>query len=159
MALKPDRNMILDSIAYFMNETGTRGGIVMGVTGTSVNGPGLDNADRRATYLANPSGQTPLGVLMTDVVNIDLSRQHLNPYKNEAQVGDKVTIIRNGTVVTNSIMAGQASGLNMPATAYVGDNGNLCTSAGYNTASGYPTVGQFLTNVDADGYAELRVNL
>lgn len=161
MALRPDRNIVEDSITYFMFDTAERGGVVVSTSGTGgwPNGNAMDSADRRAEYVANPSGRAPLGILANDVVNIDQSRQMLNPYKAESQVGDKVTIYTKGWVVTNSIMTGQASGIAVPAPAYVGVNGNLCSTAAYHTASGFPLVGRFLTNIDENGYAVVEVNL
>lgn len=160
MALRPDRNILEESITYFMFETAERGGAVVSTSGTGgwPNGAAMDSADRRAAYAVNPSGRAVLGILANDVVNIDQSRQQLNPYAFETQVGDKVTIYKKGWVVTNAIMTGQASGIAVPAPAYVGVNGNLCSSAAYNTASGFPLIGRFLTNIDANGFAVVDIN-
>lgn len=165
MALKPDREIIETSIEYFMFTTGTRGGIVVAASGTGgwPTGPAMDSADRRVKYPTvsslNISGEKPIGLLLNDFVNIDQSRQQLNPYKLEEQVGGKAYLLKKGWVVTNNIAAGEASGIAVPANAYMGESGNLYTTVGYSTASGYPKVGQFTTNVDSDGYATLQVDL
>ena len=161
MALKPDRNIIDESIEYFMFETATRGGVVVATSGTGgwPVGPAMDSADRRVEYAATPSGgRDPVGLLLQDVVNIDQSRQITNPYKRESQVGDKVHLLKKGWVVTNSIAAGEASGIAVPATAYVGLNGNLYSDSDW-AASGFPVVGRFLTNVDSEGYAVVEIEL
>ena len=45
----------------------------------------------------------PVGILLNDVVNKDLTRTHLNQHKDEVQKGGKVTVLRKGYVVTNAI--------------------------------------------------------
>lgn len=161
MALKPTRSVVDERIEYYMFSTASPGGVVVATSGTGgwPVGTAMDTEARRAEYAATASGRVPLGVLTSTVVNIDTSRQRTNPYKDEVNIGGKVHIINKGRVVTNAIFAGEASGISMPASAYVGLSGNLYTTAGYNTASGYPLVGRFLTNVDSDGYATLEVNL
>lgn len=161
MALRPKYVAVLENVDYFMYTVGERGGVVVG-TGVDATtfplGSSSDNSNRRVTYADNASGYNPVGVLFNDFVNKDLSDTPQNVYKYERQVGDKAHVIVVGTVVTNRIAAGQASGIALPAKAYVGLSGLLYTDAAYNTASGYPVVGRFLTNTDADGYAELYVN-
>ncbi len=161
MALKPGRNFLADSIEYFMFSTAERGGIVYAATGTNGRpvGEALDSATRRCEQPVAVSGRVPLGILMWDVVNIDQSRQQLNPYKSETQIGGKVLIWTKGRVVTNQIGAAEATGtLQFPCTGYAGPSGILYTTAGYAT-SGYPVVGKFLTGTDTDGYAEFQVEL
>lgn len=167
MALKPDRDILATDISYFVNSiTGPnttvmeRGGIVS-ATGTSAPGSGsaMDSSNQGAAYVVNPSGanQLPLGVLINDFVNIDQSRQQLNRFKDEAQIGTKAVIMRKGWVVTNMIVPGSATG-NMPTAAYVGPSG-LLSSVGFG-ANIHPTsIGRFLSRVDADGYAKVYIDL
>lgn len=158
MALKPQRMVIEDDVSYFMNATGDRGIVVFAVTGTYATGAGMDNASRVAEIVTNPSGRLPVGMLLNNVVNIDLSRQILNPMQFEHQVGDKCHLGVRGTFVTNMIGAGQASGaLQYPVNAYAGTRGFLYTAAGY-ASSGWPVVGRFLTGVDTQGYAQIRID-
>jgi hypothetical protein len=159
MALKPDRTIIDEQIAYFMFSTGEAGGVVFSASGTGgwPTGPALDSPDRRVEYTASPSGRQPIGILTQDVVNVDLSRQIVNPLRPETQIGGKVNVAVRGRVVTNQIAAGQASGLAVPAPAYAGINGQLYSDAGY-AASGWVQVGNFLTNKDSEGYAEVQID-
>ena len=62
-----------------MNEVGNRGGVVCVSTGGS--GISLDQSAALATYKAASSGSKPLGLLLNDMVNVDLTRQHLNVIK------------------------------------------------------------------------------
>ena len=100
MALKSDRNEVQTDISFFMNETATRGGVVSISTGGS--GAAMDQGAALVTLTA-ASGKAPIGILLNDVVNLDLTRQHINQHKDEVQKGGKVTILRKGYVVTNSI--------------------------------------------------------
>jgi uncharacterized protein (UPF0297 family) len=87
------------------------------------------------------------------MVNIDLTRQHKNQYKNEVQKGSKVTLLRKGYVVTNKIQ-GTAPSAGDPA--YVAHSGNFAKS---DVIGGGSVVGSFLSAPDQDGYAKVEVNL
>jgi hypothetical protein len=87
MALKAGRSYTNEAtdISYFMNATGERGGIVIHSTGGS--GEAMDDADAVVAYPTGqgPSGTEPAGLLLCDVVKDDLTRQHLNFYKDEVR--------------------------------------------------------------------------
>jgi hypothetical protein len=153
MALKPDRYEFQTDISYFMNEVAERGGMASLSTGGS--GAAMDQGVNLASYTATGSGKVPLGILLNDMVNIDLTRQHLNQYKNEVQKGSKVTILRKGYVVTNKIQ-GTAPAAGDPV--YVAHSGNLSKTdlVGQGTQ---PVVGVWLSSPDQDGYAKVEVNL
>lgn len=174
MALKADRSEEVTDISFFYNTgTATRGGIAcMDTTTVNASGAALDQGVNRAAYVAATPTSVPLGILLNDVVSKDLTRTHLNFYKNEVQKGGKVTILRRGWVVTNMITGSPAPG----DLAYV-DNataGNLVNGAtlfgsakyaasgdggtGLN-GSGNMRVGRFLSNKDADGYAKVLINV
>lgn len=150
MALKPDRIESLTDISFFMNTTAERGGVVSVVTGGS--GVSMDDASAVVGYAAVASGALPMGILLNDVVDLDLTRQHINWHKDEVQVGGKVTILRQGQVTTNYLV-GDA----VPAAgsgAYVGASGLVGTSS-----SNAVKIGTFLSGKDADGYAKVSVNI
>jgi len=151
MALKPDRIELLTDVSFFMNTVAERGGVASVVTATSGVGVSMDDANAVVAYVAVASGSKPVGVLLNDVVDYDLTRQHINWYRDEVQKGGKVTLLRNGQVTTNQIAAGDT-----PAagdSAYVGASGLVTTS------NAGAKVGQFLSSKDADGYAKVSVNL
>ena len=156
MALKGDRLETQHDISFFMNEVGNRGGLV--VFSTMGSGAAMDQSSALVTYAAVGSGKKPVGLLLCDMVNIDLTRQHLNQHKNEAQKGNKVEIARKGVFVTDQI----ASGLTLAAgdTAYLSNAGlitNVKSATGGDVAT--PKVGQFLSGLDEDGYAKVEINL
>ena len=158
MALKTDRSTLQTDISFFMNEAATRGGVVALSTGGS--GAAMDQGAALVTYAAVPSGKVPVGILLNDMVNIDLTRQHLNQHKDEVQKGGKVTLLQKGYVVTNSLEGTSPSAGN---TAYLAHSGNLSVSDLSNDdtdADGSTrVVGRFLSGVDEDGYAKVFIDL
>lgn len=155
MALKAGRSYTNEAtdISFFMNATGERGGIVVLVTGAS--GEAMDDADAVVNYPTGqaPSGLLPIGALLCDVVNIDLTRQHLNQYKDEVQLGSKVTLLRRGVIVTDVVDTGDTPAAGQKA--YFNSYGEFTST---DPGSG-PVVGQFLAAKDADGYAKVEVNI
>lgn len=152
MALKPDRIELLTDVSFFMNTTAERGGVVSVVTATSGVGISMDDGNAAVAYAAVASGAKPVGVLLNDVVNLDLTRQHINWHKDETQVGGKVTLLRQGQVTTNMLVAGTTPSAG--ADAYVGVSGLIGTSS-----TNAVKIGQFLSAKDTDGYAKVSVNL
>jgi len=149
MALKPDRIEAYTDISFFMNETGERGGIVVHVSGGS--GVSMDDANAVVEYAANQSGTNPAGLLLNDVVNLDLTRQHINWHRDEVQIGSKVTLLRQGQVTTNVVSGTPTIG----AAAYYGVDGVLTPTA----LVGSTKVGRFLSTLDADGYVKVDINI
>lgn len=147
MALKPDRIEHLTDISFFMNTTAERGGVVSFVSGGV--GAAMDDADAVVEYAVANTG-APAGVLLNDVVNLDLTRQHINWHKDEVQIGGKVTLLRVGQVTTDLLDGTPAAG----DAAYVGPSGLISTSS-----SGATQIGTFLSSVDSDGYAKVSVNI
>ena len=157
MALKSDRSTLQTDISFFMNEAATRGGVASISTGGS--GVSLDNGAAVVTYGAVPSGKVPVGVLLNDMVDIDLTRQHLNQHKDEVQKGGKVTLLTKGWVVTNNLQGTPAAG----DLAYLGHSGNIANSDLSNDDSDSDgssrVVGRFLSAVDQNGYAKVFIDL
>ena len=156
MALKTDRSTLQTDISFFMNEAATRGGIATINTGGS--GASMDNGAALVTYAAAPSGKVAVGLLLNDMVSIDLTRQHLNQHKDEVQKGGKVTLLAKGWVVTNSM---QGTDPNAGDLAYLSHSGLLSAdarSAGSDAAEEM-IVGRFLSDVDEDGYAKVFIDL
>ena len=157
MALKSDRSTLDVDISFFMNEAATRGGVVSISTGGS--GAAMDQGEALVTYAALPSGKVPVGLLLNDMVNIDLTRQHLNQHKDEVQKGGKVTLLRKGYVVTDNIQGSPSAG----DPAYVAHSGNLAASDLSNDDSDADgstrIVGRFLSSKDQDGYAKVYIDL
>lgn len=153
MALKGDRVVVAQDISWFMNEAAIRGGIVS--VSTAGSGAGMDQSAQLATYKANSSGAVPLGVLFNDMVDIDVTRTHVNHHKDEVLKGNKVTIMMIGQVVTNSLL----SGITVSAgdKAYLSSSGSI-TNVNHG-ATTTPLVGKFMTKKDENGFARVWVNI
>lgn len=149
MALKPDRIELADGsrIKYFMNVVATRG-IVVNLD--SSGGAGMDNPNATVSIPTGPSGN-PAGILMNDVVNLNLTRTHVNQHVDEVQVGNKVDVLRRGVVKTNNIKSGDTP--TAGAAAYYDNNGELTVG------TGSTQVGTFASPKDSDGYAEVEINI
>lgn len=156
MALKADRYEESTDISFFMTAaTGDRGGVVC-LDLLSASGAAMDQGDNTVSYQAAASSDVPVGILLNDVVNKDLTRTHLNQYKDEVQLGGKVTVLTRGWVVTNKVTGTPAAG----DLAYASETiGEISTVAADATASGNLAIGRFMSAKDADGYAKVYVNL
>ena len=166
MALRPDRVEHLTDLSYFMNETAERGIVVIHDTGGS--GAAMDDSSALVKAPAGigttVSGTNPAGLLLNDVVNLDLTRQHINYAKDEVQKGSKVLLLRRGTVVTDQVSGTPTIG----ADAYITRLGSISATAEESTIAVVgggiavevtPKVGKFLSTLDADGYAKVEINI
>jgi len=152
MSLRPDRKIgIGTEISFFMNETATRGIIVTHNTATTGVGAGMDDANAVVKVPTGTGDGVPAGLLLNDVVNLDLTRQHINWHKDEVQLGGKVTVLVDGWVVTDSIKSGQ--------TPQAGDSAYYAASGELTVTGGYYQVGKFLSGKDSDGFAKVAVNI
>ena len=158
MALKTDRMIDATEIGYYLNGTASKG-VVVSVS-TAGSGVGLDLSQNVCGVAATPSGNRPLGVLLQDVVVVDLTKFPVNWHKDQAASGDKVTILTKGWVVTDQVtgnaQAGQIAVLHNTGTVS-GINADELDNPLYSNAN--PVVGRFRTNVDENGYARLYIEL
>ena len=158
MALKADRHEFQTDISFFYNDSTavTRGGVV--IHDTAGSGAAMDQGVNLVKYDTCTVGtEIPVGILLNDVVDKDLTRTHLNQYKDEVQRGGKVTILRKGWVVTNLITGTPAAG----GLAFADDAvaGYIAVDAYSAASSGNLCIGRFLSTKDEDGYAKVEVNL
>ena len=151
MALKPDRKVLNNGtdIHWYLNETATRGRIVTHDTAGS--GAAMDDDAATVQVPTGTGDGVAAGLLLNDVVNLDLTRQHLNQHQDEVQLGSKVTVLTHGWVVTDAIKSGDTPTAGDPA--YFDASGELTTT------SGSATVGKFLSSLDEDGYAKVEINI
>lgn len=155
MALKPDRYIMRDLIDFMCDTVSERGGVVTEIGAGS--GAALDSASAEVKYSTNPSGFCPLGVLLQDVVNKDLTQTHLNFYKDEVQKGTKVALMTEGWVVTNMFYTrNHTKGEKL----YCGLSG-LFDNVAPTDQSGISTsvIGRLLSTLDEDGYGKVYVKL
>lgn len=153
MALMPDRSSEYGSdISFYMNSVAERGGVVSIVTGGS--GAAMDQAPAQVIYRSTSSGATPIGILMCDVVDVDLTRYHLNSQKDEVLKGSKVNLRTWGEVTTNMIKSGDSPVAGDKA--YLAPDGRITkTNTG---ATDSPRFGMFKSSKDQNGYAKVAFN-
>ena len=156
MALKQDRSTLATDISFFMNEAAERGGVVS-VSATGF-GASMDNGDALVTYAADPSGMVPMGLLVNDMVDIDLTRQHINQHKDEVPKGGKVTLLTKGWVVTDQIEGTVTDGTEL---AYLGHSGKIAASKVIDDDSSEAglVIGRFLSYDDNSGFAKVYIDL
>lgn len=150
MALLPDRSAEYGSdISFYMNSVAERGGVVSFVTVGS--GAAMDQGQALVIYRSTSSGATPVGVLMNDMVDVDLTRYHLNPQKDEVLKGGKVNLRTWGWVTTNMIKSGDSP--TAGSKAYLAPDGRITiTNTG---ATDSPLIGKFDSSKDQNGYAKV----
>lgn len=156
MALKGDRREDTYNIDFYMTSTAERGGVATLVTMGS--GAARDQGVNVVSYGATASGKFPMGILLNDVVDIDLTKYDLNRYKHEVQKGSKVTLLTRGEVVTNMISPHSAA-ITPGAMAFVGNSGLLQSTVGAGGPTHTPPIGRFMSYKDDDGYAKVEINL
>lgn len=154
MALQRDRKIqsYKDASYFWDSNSAERGGIAVQST-THGSGDALDQSSHVATYAANPSGLFPLGVLMWDVVNVDLTKYKLNQHKCELNINQKAPIADVGWVLTD-----MTEGAITVGPAYLGHSGRIRSTINDNIANS-PLVGRVEATADEDGYVKLYFNL
>jgi len=155
MGLRARRRIIHDNNSYFCNQVATKGGVMC--ISTAGSGIAVDQSEAVVHYDSTPSGATPIGVLMEDVVNDDLTDKPQNYHKTQVQLGGKVTLTIKGEVTTDML----TSGITVSAgdSAYLHYQGRITNNQTDLGATLSPRVGKFLSTKDEDGYAKVLVDL
>ena len=158
MALKADRHEETTDISFFYNAgTATRGGVVVLADLGLASGAALDQGENLVAYADATATSVPVGILLNDVVNKDLTRTHVNHHKDEVQKGGKVTLLQRGWVVPSNLEGTDPNGGDL---AYLAHSGNLASSnIGGTDSAEKMVVGRFLSDVDEDGYAKVFIDL
>ena len=150
MALKGDRVEHLTDISFFKSDAVIeRGLIVAHLTGGS--GAAMDDSLAQVDTVSS-TGDSAAGLILNDVVNIDLTRQQYNAHQDEMQLGGKVTLLRRGTVVTDQVSGTPVVG----EAAHFDATGRLCTAS---ENSGSQQVGRWLGVLDSDGFCKVEINI
>lgn len=150
MALKSDRELRVYDVTYFLNEVAEKGAVLVH------NGDGSGAAmDQNTAAVTIPTtafdvmSGVPVGILLDDFVVRDLTKDHLNFQKNEAVVGSKATILKQGWIVTDNVSGSPVRG----------DPLHYNEIGQFTNETDSPPLGRFGSAKDADGYAKVEVNL
>ncbi len=92
------------------------------------------------------------GLLLDDVEDRDLTKFPSNQHKNLAQVSGQVSLLKKGKVLTDAIPTGIT--VAQYEDAYLANSGLIS-----NVIASGQKVGKWQSAVDADGFAELSLNL
>ncbi len=155
MALKPDRNHaeVTDIRQHWLSSqtSAEKGGCAS--LSTAGSGVALDNGANLVSYAATASGAVPMGILFQTVSPaLSATRDFINKSNLEVRPGDKVTLVRQGSLVTDMIIGTPAVG----SGAYLAASGNI----GVDSVSGNNAlIGRWETTLDADGFARLAIQI
>jgi len=156
MALKGDRRELDTDVSFFCNQVLEPGVLVCVDGGGSGIAMDLSTAlVATPTGFATPSvasGTHPVGVLLTNVVDIDQTRQEVNWHRDEVVIGGKVTLLKRGFVVTDRIVGSVSAG----QPAYFDITGSFTATQ---ANDGIVQVGRFASNVDPDNFARIEINI
>jgi len=129
--------------------------VKQGRLATSGINPGTGSTNT-VDYVADPSGAVPVGMLLEDIINetnMGFDEPRLRPRDGQdvSFPGRKVTLVREGWLVTNRVMNTPAAG----DTAYLAASGYMSPVQ----ATGAPAVGRFETSKDANGFARVSLKI
>lgn len=156
MALKGPRVVLETDITFTCPTATLRGVVLCNKTGGS--GVVLGDSAGVADLMASASGNTPVGLLMNDIVNVDLTRYHINFQKDEVPVNYRVTLLRKGRVTTDALVSGQSPTYGQ--TAYLSANGQVTpTVSSTGGVAATPKVGTFLGAKDENGFVTVDFNI
>ena len=139
MALKPDRNLAEETDIrqhWLSSQTAAEKGGCASLS-TAGSGVALDSAENLVSYAASASGAVPMGILLQTVSPVlSATRDFINKSNLEVRPGDKVTLVRKGSLVTDMIIGTPAVG----DIAYLAASGNIGTASGVGRAASPPWV-------------------
>jgi hypothetical protein len=154
MALKGDR-VILETDIHLAGMSVTNRGVVL-VISLSGSGAALGDTAGQASLATSASGNTPAGLLLNDIVQIDETRFHRNYFKLQQLVGERCTLLTKGRVTTDQVSGSPTAG----QTAYLTSNGQLTpTLSATGGLVATPKVGKFASAPDESGFVTVDINL
>jgi hypothetical protein len=107
------------------------------------------------------SGIYPMGVLLNTREEFNYAKELERSQYDTADIGTVVTLLRRGELQTDLVVANGGVAIAAGQPAYLAPNGNI--GNGNLTPSGalsdHTRVGQFMSAVDSDGFAKVRIEL
>ena len=145
------------TMQYVLNRAGEPG-VVCVASGTA----GLvDIVGAETIAVGDGSGIYPIGVLLNTREAFNYAKEWERTQYDTDDIGTVVTLLRRGELDTNLVVANGGVAIAPGQPAYLAPNGNI--GNGNLTPSGalsdHTRVGQFMTAVDSDGFARVRIEL
>jgi hypothetical protein len=147
IGLKPQRYIVCENYYHFCDAAASRGMVVEFDDIEHV--PGCGACMVRPGFVHGRAA----GVLLNEVVDIDLSKSHFNWYKDEVQIGGKVWLLTAGEIVTNPIIT---KPVKLGDEVYYDETGRLTTENSNKTRG---PVGKIISHVDIDEYYKISIKV
>lgn len=158
MALKGPRHELQTDQSTICNDVVEQGQILSyqdnGPYGSGINLDSPNNLSELFGTLSSGTEYVPYGLSLTNIVNIDTTRQHVNYHKDEVTTGGHPTVLKQGWVVTDKVVASC-----VPLTgqkAYMAHSGLLSNNSNNGV---HPLVGRFEGSKDPDGFVKVTIHL
>lgn len=149
MALKPHQDVIADDINFACETVAEKGKLVSFLATGNV-GISTDLADKTAGLLLTEviAGIHPSNIAISELTGTINTARNFN--KEQTHVSGQVRLLKIGQAVTNAV-----SGSFSPGSPVYHQAGGLLTA----TDTGGTLVGHALSEVDADGYVKVFINV
>ena len=147
MALGPNRQVFQTTIDYAVSAAAERGGILSYSTTAG-----------EVRYDPDGSGAKPVGLLLTDVEDLNFDKHPQYLQRAVSDIGSVVAIANKGVFDTDMVVPGATPAQGDPA--YLHPSGLVSTvqlDDGLGNKS--PRVGTFRSSLDANGFVRLLVDL
>lgn len=105
------------------------------------------------------SGTWPIGVLLNTREEFNYAKELERVQYDTDDIGTVVTLLRRGELDSNLVVANGGVAIAPGQPAYLAPNGNIGNANLAAAGDESQRVGQFMTAVDSDGYARVRIEL
>lgn len=105
------------------------------------------------------SGTWPIGVLLNTREEFNYAKELERVQYDTDDIGTVVTLLRRGELDSNLVVANGGVAIAPGQPAYLAPNGNIGNANLSVTSGEEQRVGQFMSAVDSDGYARVRIEL
>ena len=157
MALRESRREEATTIEYIVAAAAARGGLLTAASGLVA---AYDTA-------ITPSSVVPIGILLEDIEAQNYMTHPMYYQRNVSDLGSKVGILTKGEVETDFLDPDAEAHIDAGMKAYLHNSGLLTIESmapgveGSNAEQGTSGVyvGRFMSAVDGDGFARVRIDL
>ncbi len=144
---------------YVLNRAGEPGTLVV-ASGTA----GEVDIMGGTTAEVGASGIHPIGVLLNTREVFNYAKETERVQYDTDDIGTVVTLLRRGELDTNLVVANGGVAITPGQSAYLARDGsignaNLAATGAGSDAADNQRVGQFMSAVDSDGFAKVRIEL
>ncbi len=105
------------------------------------------------------SGIWPLGVLLNTREEFDYAKELERSQYDTDDIGTVVTLLRRGELDTNLVVANGGVAIAAGQPAHLAPDGQIGNADLSPSGDGAQQVGQFMSIVDGDGFAKVRIDL